>query len=168
MNTYEVLIIFKPILDVENVDAVLENFQKNIVEANQGQVAEVDRIGRKRLAFEIGKFKDGFMTLYLLKFPPEKVADFRRACQINEDVLRVTLVRQDSLPQTRETFQEARREEGPGGRPHRGGPRRDFGGPRRDFGGRGDRPDFRGGDRPDRGPDRGPRQSAEPAVTPAE
>ncbi len=135
MNTYEVLIVFKPILDVENVDAILEHFKKNIVEANLGEVVEVDRIGRKRLAYEVNKFKDGFLTLYLLKFPPEKVADFRRACQLNDDVLRMTLVRQDELPIGRELLKEdSRREESPR-RDSRGGYHREFsghrGGPRR-------------------------------------
>ncbi len=98
MNTYEVLIVFKPILDVENVDAILNHFQKSVVEANQGEVAEIDKIGRKRLAYEIRKFKDGFLTLFLLKMPPEKVLDFKRACQLNEDILRVTMMKQDKLP----------------------------------------------------------------------
>lgn len=111
MNTYEVLIIFKPIMDVENVDAILNQFEKNVVAANQGEIVEADRIGRKRLAFEVNRFKDGFLTLYLLKFPPEKVADFRRACQLNEDVLRVTLVRQDELP-VREPVAVGTREDG--------------------------------------------------------
>jgi small subunit ribosomal protein S6 len=102
LNTYEVLIIFKPILDVENVDAVLNHFQKNVIEANQGEIVETDRIGRKRLAYEVKRFKDGFLTLYLLKLPPEKVADFKRACQLNDDVLRVTLVRQDEIAVSRE------------------------------------------------------------------
>lgn len=137
MNSYEVLVIFKPILDVENVDNTINHFQKNIVEANGGEVAEMDRIGRKRLAYEIKKFKDGFLTLFLLKFPPSKVADFKRACQINEDILRMTMVCQDSLPE-----RLSMKEETPmGGRPEGGGRFRDrddnrrggFRGPRRDF-----------------------------------
>lgn len=129
MNTYEVLVIFKPILDVENVDAVLNHFQKNIVEGNQGEVAETDRIGRKRLAYEIKKFKDGFLALFLLKFPPNKVADFKRACQLNEDILRITLVRQDSIPTRDKEESPGRENEGfrrDGGR----GPRRPIAGAR--------------------------------------
>jgi small subunit ribosomal protein S6 len=127
LNTYEVLIIFKPILDVESVDTVINHFQKSIVEANQGEIVEVDRIGRKRLAYEIKKFKDGFLTLFLLKFPPDKVADFKRACQINDDVLRLTMVRQESIPS-----REALREEAPVRRDE-GGFRRGGPGGRRDF-----------------------------------
>lgn len=126
MNTYEVLIIFKPILDVENVDAILNRFQKNVVEASQGEIAETDRIGRKRLAYEIKRFKDGFLTLFLIKLPPEKVADFKRACQLNEDVLRVTLVRQDeSLIKEGLTLRASREEERREGPPFRRGYRSD-------------------------------------------
>jgi small subunit ribosomal protein S6 len=173
LNTYEVLIIFKPILDVENVDAIMNHFQKNIVEANQGEVVEMDRIGRKRLAYEIRKFKDGFLTLFLLKFPPAKVADFKRACQLNDDVLRITLVRQDSLPSRDTTQQEiavgAGRDGGRDGGFHQ---RRDFRGgpPRRDFNRNdGDRPPFRGGDRDQQRPPREPfRENREQAPVQAQ
>ncbi len=135
MNTYEVLIIFKPILDIENVDAILNHFQKNIVEANQGEVVDVDRIGRKRLAFEIKRFKDGFLALYILKLPANKVVDFKRACQLNEDVLRITMLRQEEgykreAPVREEApmRRDGRRDDFRGGR---GGDREDR--PRREF-----------------------------------
>jgi len=105
LRNYEFLVIFKPILDVEAVEQAIANFQKNLVEANQGEIVETDKIGRKRLAYEIRKFKDGFLALFLIKFPPAKVADFKRGCQIQDDILRLTMVAQDTMP-TRSTLHD--------------------------------------------------------------
>jgi small subunit ribosomal protein S6 len=144
LNTYEVLVIFRPILNVDTVDTAISRFTQSLVQANQGEVVECDRIGRKRMAYPIKKFKDGFLTLFLLKFPPDKIADFRRACQIDEDVLRMTMMRQETLA-VREMLKDERSapEQRGSGRPRRDGgasfgPRRDGGGgfgPRRDGGG---------------------------------
>jgi small subunit ribosomal protein S6 len=140
MKTYEAFIILKPILDVDNSDGVLKSIEDTI-ENLKGKVLKKDKMGRKRLAYEIRKFKDGFITTYLLALDPTQVDAFRRACQLNEDILRLMLINRndveiDALALNRD------RSERPGERPMG------------DRGERGDRPDFRGdrerGDRPER------------------
>ena len=57
-HTYEALLICKPVLDLDSVDTVLSSFQKNLLEPKEGEVIKVDKIGRKRLAYEMNKFRD--------------------------------------------------------------------------------------------------------------
>lgn len=132
MNTYEAFVILKPILDVDNSDNVLKVIE-DAVENLQGKVVKKDKLGRKRLAYEINKFKDGFITTYLFKLDPASVVSFKRTCQLNEDILRVTLVNRNKVDITDASVYGRER---PQDR---------------------DRPDHRGGDRPDRGdrPERG-------------
>lgn len=99
MNTYEALIVFKPIIDVENTEGVLKNVE-NLVQTLKGKILKTDKVGRKRLAYEIAKFKDGFITTFIMQLEPSAVAEFKKACQINEDILRLTLVRQDAYDLT--------------------------------------------------------------------
>src|ERR1044072_4555895 len=47
-NTYEALIILKPILDVDNSDSVLKSVEDQI-ENLKGKVVKKDKLGRKRL-----------------------------------------------------------------------------------------------------------------------
>lgn len=96
MNTYEVLFIFKPILDVDNSDNVLQTIEENI-QSLKGKVVRKDKLGRKRLAYEILKFKDGFITSMIMQMDPAAVKEFKRTCQMNEDVLRMTMLRQDKF-----------------------------------------------------------------------
>lgn len=128
-NTYEALIILKPILDVDNSDNVLKSVEET-VESLKGRVLKKDKLGRKRLAYEIGKFKDGFVTVYLFSLDPASVAAFRRSCQLNEDILRMVIINRSDVDMNDATIYGRER---PG-----------------DRGDRSDRGD-RGGDRPERG-----------------
>lgn len=96
MNTYEAFVILKPILDVDNSDNVLKVIE-DAVESLNGKIVKKDKLGRKRLAYEINKFKDGFITTYLLKLDPASVLSLKRTCQLNEDILRLTLVNRSNV-----------------------------------------------------------------------
>lgn len=96
MNTYEAFVILKPILDVDNSDNVLKVLE-DAVESMNGKVVKKDKLGRKRLAYEINKFKDGFIATYLLKMDPASVLSFKRTCQLNEDILRLTMVNRNKV-----------------------------------------------------------------------
>jgi small subunit ribosomal protein S6 len=132
MNTYEAFVILKPILDVDNSDNVLKVIEDAVDNLN-GKVIKKDKLGRKRLAYEINKFKDGFITTYLFKLEPSSVLSLKRTCQLNEDILRLTLVNRSNVDIMDPSIYGRER---PQDR---------------------DRPDHRGGDR-DRGGDRGEQQ----------
>lgn len=127
MNTYEAFVILKPILDVDNSDNVLKVIE-DAVESLNGKVVKKDKLGRKRLAYEINKFKDGFITTYLFKLDPASIVSFKRTCQLNEDILRLTLVNRNKVDITdasvygRERPQDRDRQER-GERHDRGGDR---------------------------------------------
>jgi small subunit ribosomal protein S6 len=96
MNTYEAFVILKPILDVDNSDSILKVIE-DAVESLNGKVIKKDKLGRKRLAYEINKFKDGFITTYLFNLPASAVTSFKRTCQLNEDILRVAMVNRNKV-----------------------------------------------------------------------
>lgn len=87
MKKYELLTIFKPNLDVEEVDKVLEKIDSDLTEFG-GKVESRDKMGRKKLAYDIQNFRDGFMVTTVLTIPAEKIAEFRRQLKLNDNVLR--------------------------------------------------------------------------------
>jgi small subunit ribosomal protein S6 len=103
MQTYEAFIILKPILDVDNSDSVLKSVEE-MIENQGGKVIKKDKIGRKRLAYEIQKFKDGFITTYLFNLPADKISAFKRTCNLNEDILRLVLVNRSGVDMTDPTI----------------------------------------------------------------
>lgn len=87
MKTYELLAIFKPNLDAEEVDKAIAKIGEDVVEFG-GKVESTDKIGRKKLAFDVQNFRDGFFTTIVLALPADKVAEFKRQLRLNDSVLR--------------------------------------------------------------------------------
>lgn len=98
-HIYEAMIVYKPIMDIDGVDVAVNNFEKNMVTPLEGEIIKVDKIGRKRLAYDIRKFRDGFMMVTYFKMPPGNLVEFNRLMHIQEDVLRlmVTRIQPDQL-----------------------------------------------------------------------
>lgn len=87
MKTYELLTIFKPNLDAEEVEKAVETLNKVVVDFG-GKIESTDKTGRKKLAYEIENFRDGFFVTTELSLPAEKVVEFRRQLKLNDNVLR--------------------------------------------------------------------------------
>ena len=88
MKTYELLTVFKPNLDEEEVDKLVEKINSDVTGFG-GKVESTDKIGRKKLAYEIQNFRDGFLVNSVLSIPAEKVADFNRQLRLNDNILRI-------------------------------------------------------------------------------
>lgn len=91
MKNYELLTIFKPNLDAEEVDKNLSKLEDSLKEF-KGKVVEAEKIGRKKLAYEIQKFRDGFFVTQIISIPEDKVADYKRLLKLNDNILRIMLL----------------------------------------------------------------------------
>ncbi len=87
MKTYELLTIFKPNLDAEETEKLISKISSNVSDFG-GKVESTDKIGRKKLAFEIQNFRDGFFTSFEMTLPADKVAEFKRQLRLNDNILR--------------------------------------------------------------------------------
>ena len=65
MRKYELMAIFKPNLDVEEVDKLIEKIG-SVVSDFGGSVESTDKVGRKKLAYEIQNFRDGYFSTTVL------------------------------------------------------------------------------------------------------
>lgn len=79
--------VFKPNLDAEEVDKIIEKINSVITEFG-GNVESVDKAGRKKLAYDIQNFRDGYFTTTILSLPADKVAEFKRQLRLNDNILR--------------------------------------------------------------------------------
>ncbi|MCQ2789393.1 MAG: 30S ribosomal protein S6 [bacterium] len=91
MKNYELLTIFKPNLDAEEVDKNLSKLEESLKKF-KGKVVEAEKIGRKKLAYEIQKFRDGFFVTQIISIPEDKVADYKRLLKLNDNILRIMLL----------------------------------------------------------------------------
>ena len=79
--------VFKPNLDAEEVDKIIEKINSVITEFG-GSVESVDKAGRKKLAYDIQNFRDGYFATTILSLPADKVAEFKRQLRLNDNILR--------------------------------------------------------------------------------
>ncbi|WP_025691479.1 30S ribosomal protein S6 [Paenibacillus zanthoxyli] len=86
MRKYEVMYIVRPDIEQEAVQAAVEKFQGII--SNGGEITKHDVQGKKRLAYEIKKFRDGVYVLVNFNAEPAVVAELERQMKISDDVIR--------------------------------------------------------------------------------
>ena len=87
MKNYELLAIFKPNADAEEIDKLIEKVSSD-ADTLGGKAESVDKIGRKKLAYEIQGFRDGFFTTMIVSLPADKIVGFKRNLKLNENILR--------------------------------------------------------------------------------
>ena len=91
MKNYELMVIFKPNLDAEEVDKAIEKSESTVNEFG-GNVVSTEKSGRKKLAYDIQNFRDGFFSTMVLALPADKVAEFKRQLRLTDSILRTMFV----------------------------------------------------------------------------
>ena len=95
MNEYEVTYILRPSLEESEVDD-RANAIAEILKSQGGQVTSVERLGRKRLAYEIKDVREGNYVVMQFKSEPAASKELERQLKLHEDVLRALVVRLDA------------------------------------------------------------------------
>ncbi|HIW33223.1 MAG TPA: 30S ribosomal protein S6 [Candidatus Paenibacillus intestinavium] len=91
MRKYEVMYIIRPEVEQEAVQALVEKF--NGVISNGGEVTKSDVIGKRRLAYEINKLREGHFVLVQFTATAEIVNELDRVMKIADEVIRTLIVR---------------------------------------------------------------------------
>ena len=92
VTRYEMMLVLTPTLTDEEVPTALEKFQRLITD--QGGVIETQEVlGRRRLAYNIRKARDGTYVLAKFEMPPQGVREVKTGARLDENILRHILVR---------------------------------------------------------------------------
>lgn len=91
MHEYETVFILDPGLDENQVNDEVEKAQA-LITSHGGKIVEVQRWGRKRLAYEIRKKRDGVYTFIKHESTGEVVKELERRLRLNDNVMRVMTV----------------------------------------------------------------------------
>ena len=93
MNKYESVIIVNPNVDEAGLKALEEKFTGLINE--NGKVESVENMGKKRLAYEIKKFKEGTYMLLNFEANPDSIKELERVYRITDDIIKFIVVRKE-------------------------------------------------------------------------
>ena len=94
LRDYELILIISPEVGDEAFEATLDNVSKFVTESG-GTVSNVERWGKKKLAYPLKHFMEGNYVLTRFKMGPASGKQLEANLRISEDVLRHLLIRLD-------------------------------------------------------------------------
>jgi small subunit ribosomal protein S6 len=94
MRHYETIFIASPTLTDEQSDELVKQYEGIIAEQG-GELLKTDKWGRKKLAYEVQKFSEGYYTLFEMNAGPSLVAELERRFRNNDAVIKYMSVRLD-------------------------------------------------------------------------
>jgi small subunit ribosomal protein S6 len=94
MRNYELTFIIPSDVNEEELNGVVSQVQ-GWVEGSQGKVTKVDQWGRRRLAYNIDAFREGYYVLFNLELEPQTTTELERNLKLSDKIIRHLLVRLD-------------------------------------------------------------------------
>ena len=97
MAFYECVLLIKSNLSDEDVATVLGKFQ-NLVVSREGTVHHVQKMGKRRLSYELKKERRADYVVLFIEFQrSEDIAEFDRQARLDERIIKAMVVRRPKL-----------------------------------------------------------------------
>ncbi|MFN7945260.1 MAG: 30S ribosomal protein S6 [Blastocatellia bacterium] len=96
MRTYEIVFIVSPNTAEDDLHKLVSQLETTITERG-GRITKVDytTLGRRKLAYPIGKFEEGIYTILYLEGTGHEIAEVERRLRVSDLVIRHMAVRTD-------------------------------------------------------------------------
>jgi small subunit ribosomal protein S6 len=94
MRIYDIVVVLSPESTPDQATALVEGFKKILVD-DGAKVLTEEPWGRRRLAYPIGKRREGIYHYWQVEARSETVAELERKLRLSDDVLRHLAVRAD-------------------------------------------------------------------------
>ena len=97
MAFYECVLLIKSNLSDEEIASVLGKFQ-NLVVSREGTVHHVQKMGKRRLSYELKKERRAEYVGFFTEFQKsEDIAEFDRQARLDERIIKTMVVRKNKL-----------------------------------------------------------------------
>jgi len=100
MRHYELLVVVKPTLTVEELQAKL-TYLKEILEKNGAVITATLEMGTRKLAYQIDKFERGTYVVFYFTAPTAAIAEVERLIRISEEFIRFMTVKFENQKELR-------------------------------------------------------------------
>jgi small subunit ribosomal protein S6 len=95
MRNYENLVIVKPTLTAEEIQASVKAIEE-IITSNGGEIATTDAMGMRKLAYPIEKNERGYYHVIYYSVAPSAITEIERRFRLNEELLRFVTIKYDT------------------------------------------------------------------------
>lgn len=94
MRKYEVMFIVRPDVSEEDADKVIAQME-NAVTSTGGKVEKVEKMGRRKLAYRVSRYREGLYVLFTLEGSGDMVKELERRLKVSDTVIKFLTVRID-------------------------------------------------------------------------
>lgn len=95
MRTYEIMYVVRPNIEEDAKKQLLNASTVSQLQKDREVLEEKDW-GKRRLAYEIEDFKEGFYNIVRIKTDNNRATDeFQRLAKISDDIIRYIVIRED-------------------------------------------------------------------------
>src|ERR1700722_15453932 len=118
-RTYELMFIVRPDMADEDLEKLISNLESTVT-ASAGSIKSVDRMGKRRLAYVVRKFREGIYILLTIEGAGTVVHELERRLRVTEPVIKFLTVRIDEEQKRLEkikAIKDARRKAPPAAAP---------------------------------------------------
>jgi small subunit ribosomal protein S6 len=93
MRNYELTFIVPSDVNEDELNGVVTTVQ-GWIEGQQGKVNKVEHWGRRRLAYNISEYREGFYVLLNIDLEPKGTFELERNLKLSDRVMRYLLIRE--------------------------------------------------------------------------
>jgi small subunit ribosomal protein S6 len=93
-RTYELMFIVRPDMTDEDLEKLISTLETTITTAS-GSVKSIDRMGKRRLAYMVKKFREGLYILMTVEGTGAVIHELERRLRVTEQVIKFLTVRID-------------------------------------------------------------------------
>lgn len=119
-RVYEVMYIATPDAADDDI-AKLNDILQTIITDQGGNIVRVDDMGRRKMAYEINRKKEGYYVLFEIEGSGREIAELERRMRVNDLIMRYLTVRVDEERKTAEKLRAKREKNRPARSGFRGG-----------------------------------------------
>jgi small subunit ribosomal protein S6 len=94
MRTYEIMFIVNPNAPEEEVDKINSQVE-GIITSGGGTVEKIEKMGKRRLAYEVDKHREGYYVLFVITANGDIVKECERRLRVIDAVIKYITVRTD-------------------------------------------------------------------------
>ncbi len=91
MNKYESVVIINPSVEEEKVKELSQKFTDII--NNDGKIEKIEDLGKKKLAYEVKKNKEGYYVVINFEANPDLIAELERNYRIMDEVIKFITIK---------------------------------------------------------------------------
>lgn len=93
-RVYELMYIADPATDGDTLEQLNKEIGE-LVEKEGGSIVKQEDMGKRKLAYKIGKFNEGYYTLFEIEGSGKEIAELERRMRVNDKIVRYLTVRVD-------------------------------------------------------------------------